>query len=38
MQIEEHLRKFWYTVSAHSADGTYYFSNVSEAIDLLTHI
>ena len=30
-EVKEHLRKFGYTVSAHSADGTYYFSNVSEA-------
>ena len=38
-EVKEHLRKFGYTVSAHSADGTYYFSNVSEAIDLIpTHI
>ena len=26
-EVKEHLRKFGYTVSAHSADGTYYFSN-----------
>lgn len=33
-EVKEHLRKLGYTVSAHSADGTYYFSNISEAIDL----
>lgn len=29
-EVKEHLRKFGYTVSAHSTDGTYYFSNISE--------
>ena len=35
-EVKEHLRKFGHTVSAHSADGTYYFSNISELIP--THI